>query len=97
MADRQSDILREHFRISEYFWVALWFTPVALPSPLTAASAKLDAWGPLLDNFALLKTQKLQNVLSEYLEVGIGLREVLETPKYSVGFWDLLGTFPDTG
>ena len=54
--------------------------------PLTAASAKLDASGPLLDNFALLKTQKLQNVQSEYLEFGIGLREVLETPKYSVGF-----------
>ena len=52
-----------------------------MPSPLTANSAKLDARGPLLGNFALLETPQLQNALSESQEVQIGLTEVLETPK----------------
>ena len=40
--------LTEHLEI---FGVGLWFTPAAMPSSLTATSAKLDVRGPQLGHF----------------------------------------------
>ena len=82
---------------SEHFGVALWFIPVAVPSPLTATSAKPDARGPLFGHFALSEFQSVRKALSEYPKVWNGLMEVLKTPQHPVGVSDLSGTFSDKG